>query len=197
LQTVEDRCQELLSAIQSTFGTICMALIIDDLWEEDFDEVEALDIAMDCSSSVLVTSRDALPGGWEGWENVHLTGESNMAQQEAILASYVADMPEVTTVQPHLKVCPVGNSHVRGLSGEVLALWDKFNLPAGGYDTVSDTPALAADNVHQCCCGAQPTFQTHLDNTTLPTAEGGWETTRADWRQPPHDPRCGWTSSRG
>ena len=55
---------------------------------------------------MLVTSREALPGAWAGWVGVQLAGENNKAQEEAMLAGYVADDPNTTTVMPHVKVWP-------------------------------------------------------------------------------------------
>ena len=104
MQAARTRCQQLAAAIRACFCSKRLLLIIDDVW--NLDCLDELDLVRDCGSSVLVTSREALPGGWASWEWVQITGESNEAQQEAILASYVADHPSVDTVQPHLKVWP-------------------------------------------------------------------------------------------
>ena len=104
MQAVRTRCQQLAAAIQARFCTKRLLLIIDDVW--NLECLDELDLVRDCDSSVLVTSREALPGAWSSWEEVQITGKSNEAQQEGILASYVADKSSVDTVQPHLKVWP-------------------------------------------------------------------------------------------
>ena len=100
----ETRCQQLAVAIRACFCFKRLLLIIDDVW--NLECLYELDLVRDCGSSLLVTSREALPGAWSSWEEVQITGKSNEAQQEAILASYVADKSSVDTVQPHLKVWP-------------------------------------------------------------------------------------------
>ena len=97
MQAVRTRCQQLAAAIQTRFCTKRLLLIIDDVW--NLECLDELDLVRDCGSSVLVTSREALPGGWTSWEWVQITGKSNEAQQEAILGSYVAGDPNVDTVQ--------------------------------------------------------------------------------------------------
>lgn len=94
----------LAAAIKSIFLSKRLLLILDDVW--DLDALDVLDIGSDMGSSVLVTSREALPGAWAGWVGVQLAGENNKAQEEAMLAGYVADDPNTTTVMPHVKVWP-------------------------------------------------------------------------------------------
>jgi hypothetical protein len=110
VQAVGTSTKKLVAAIRSRFSVKRLAVIIDDVW--DLNELANLGLALDCRSSVLVTSREALPGGWVGYKEFNFTGESNMAQQEAILASYVAADPEAATVPDHLKVhLPSMSSH--------------------------------------------------------------------------------------
>lgn len=102
MQTAGQRSNQLVAVIKSRFSAKSLALIVDDVWGlEKFGELE---LALDCRSSMLVTSRRAMPGGWVSYTGVKLTGESNRPHQEAILASYVAGKSNETTVQLHLKV---------------------------------------------------------------------------------------------
>jgi hypothetical protein len=105
VQTVEAGVRELVAAIRSCFSVKRLALIIDDVW--DVHELAKLDLALDCGSSMLVTSGEALSSDFQEplvYAQFQITAESNRAQQEAILASFVAKDPGVETVKPHLKV---------------------------------------------------------------------------------------------
>jgi hypothetical protein len=102
LQGVEARVSVLVTAITSCFTSKRMLLIIDDVWE--LEELDKLGLSRNCKSSLMVTSRAFLPPTSVEYVGFNLTGESNRAQEQAILASHVATDPAVDSVQPHVKV---------------------------------------------------------------------------------------------
>jgi hypothetical protein len=98
---VEDRVRLLVTAITSCFSSKCLAVIIDDVW--DLERLDKLGLLLDCKSSHMVTSREVVPAT-SMYVGFNLTGECNSAQEQAILASLLANDPSVDTVQPHLRV---------------------------------------------------------------------------------------------
>jgi hypothetical protein len=78
-----------------------MAVIIDDVW--DLERLDKLGLLLDCKSSHMVTSREVVPAT-SMYVGFNLTGKSNSAQEQAILASSLAKDPSVNIVQPHLQV---------------------------------------------------------------------------------------------
>jgi hypothetical protein len=102
MQGVEVRISVLLTAITSCFRLKRLAVIIDDVW--DLRQLDELGLLRDFKSSIMVTSREALPGKSLVYVGFKITREHNKVQEEAMLASYVAADPKVTTMQPHLKV---------------------------------------------------------------------------------------------
>jgi hypothetical protein len=102
VQGVETRINVLMTAISSCFTSKRLAVIIDDVW--DWGELDRLGLLRNCRSSLMVTSRTALPPTSVEYVGFNITSKDNRAQEEAILASYVAANPAVDTIQPHLKV---------------------------------------------------------------------------------------------
>jgi hypothetical protein len=87
--------------IEKSFATRGLALIIDDVW--DFEELTRLHLPSSGRSSLMLTSRAALPISAK-YFSFRITGESNQAQEQAILASYVARDPAAKTVPAHVQV---------------------------------------------------------------------------------------------
>jgi hypothetical protein len=87
--------------IEKSFATRGLALIIDDVW--DLEELTRLHLPSSRKSRLMLTSRAALPIS-ATYTSFRLTGESNLAQEQAILASYVARDPAAKTVPAHVQV---------------------------------------------------------------------------------------------
>jgi hypothetical protein len=102
LQGMEARVRVLVAAITSCLSSKRLAVIIDDVW--DLGDLQTLGLLRDCRSSIMVTSRAAVPATTAEYVSFKITSESNRAQEQAMLASYVAAEPEIETVQPHLQV---------------------------------------------------------------------------------------------
>jgi hypothetical protein len=102
LQGMETRVSVLVAAITSCLSSKRLAVIIDDVW--DLGHLQSLDLLRDCKSSIMVTSRAAFSATMADYVSFKITDESNRAQEQAMLASYVAAEPETETVQPLLQV---------------------------------------------------------------------------------------------
>lgn len=151
MQDVASRCKYLVTAIRSAFSSKRLAVIIDDVW--NLDKLEALDIALDCSSSILVTSREDLPGAYIGYDGVKLTGEDNKNAQDAILASYVAADPQAKEVPSHLKVRPATTCYFR--QGSMLQYFrqQSMRMDAGQRNHMMHSHTQARrDSARLHCC---------------------------------------------
>jgi hypothetical protein len=102
MQGVEARVRVLVDAIKTCFSSNCLAVIIDDVW--NLEQLDKLGLTLDCKSSLMVTSIQRLPDTYVAYVRYNISREDNSAQEEAILASYVAADPEIETVHPDLKV---------------------------------------------------------------------------------------------
>ena len=100
---MERKRRLLLTVFQSCLSRKHLVLVIDDVWHTQ--QLSRLELATNSDSSVLVTSRHALPAGWLTYQGFQLTPDTHKIEQEAIIASYVSGQPEETTVKPHLQVC--------------------------------------------------------------------------------------------
>jgi hypothetical protein len=101
-QPVEKRIRNLMLKIEVSFATQRLALIIDDVW--DFEMLNRLHLPMGGSSSLMVTSRALRHISTVEYCNFSITGESNRAQEQAILASYVAQNPAARFLPADLQV---------------------------------------------------------------------------------------------